>query len=84
MDINFTRNYFELFGVPEIFEIDKDELAKKYRAFQKALHPDQFTNASDQERRLSVQSTAFVNEAYSTLKSDLQRSHYLDRLQSLH
>ena len=83
MDIDLTRNYFELFGVSESFEIDKDELARKYHSFQKALHPDQFANASDQERRLSVQSTAFVNEAYTTLISDLKRSHYLLKLKDI-
>ena len=29
---------------------------------------------------MSVQTTAFVNEAYTTLKSDLKRSHYLLKL----
>ncbi len=83
MDIDLTRNYFELFGFPESFEIDLEKLASKYRAFQTALHPDRFVNASDQERRLSVQSTAFVNEAYDTLKNDLKRAHYLLKLKDI-
>ena len=83
MDIDLTRNYFELFGFAESFEVDQDELASKYRSFQTALHPDRFANASDQERRLSVQSTAFVNEAYTTLKNDLKRAHYLLKLKDM-
>lgn len=80
MNIDLTRNYFELFGFAKSFEIDQEQLAEKYRSFQTELHPDRFANASDQERRISVQTTAFVNEAYTTLKSDLKRSHYLLKL----
>ena len=83
MDIDITRNYFELFGFSESFEIDQQELANKYRAFQSALHPDRFANASNQERRISVQSTAFVNKAYTTLKNDLKRAHYLLKLRDI-
>lgn len=80
MNIDLTRNYFELFGFAEKFVIDQDQLAEKYHSFQSALHPDKFVNASDQERRVSVQTTAYINEAYATLKSDLKRSHYLLKL----
>jgi molecular chaperone HscB len=83
MNIDLTRNYFELFGIAENFSINQERLAEKYRSFQSALHPDRFVNASDQERRISVQTTAYVNEAYATLKSDLKRSHYLLKLSDI-
>ena len=83
MDIDLTRNYFELFGFSESFDIDQDELATKYRSLQSALHPDRFASASDQERRVAVQTTAFVNEAFVTLKSDLKRAHYLLKLKNI-
>lgn len=83
MNIDLTRNYFELFGFANAFVIDQEQLAEKYRAFQSALHPDRFANASDQERRISVQTTAYVNEAYRTLKSDLTRAHYLLKLSDI-
>ena len=80
MNIDLTRNYFELFGFAEKFDIDLDDLGNKYRDFQSALHPDRFANATDQERRISVQTTAFVNEAFTTLRNDLKRAHYLLKL----
>lgn len=83
MNIDLTRNYFELFGIPESFEVDLHALADKNRAYQAALHPDRYANASDQERRMSVQTTAYVNEAYATLKSDLKRAHYLLKLRDI-
>ena len=83
MNIDLTRNYFELFGFPVSFVVDQTALADKYRSLQSTLHPDRYTNASDQERRISVQNTAFVNTAYTTLKSDLKRAHYLLKLQGI-
>lgn len=72
-----TQDYFELFELPRAFEIDPDRLSERYRQLQRQLHPDRYVNASDQERRLSVQKTALVNEAYQTLKSPLARARYL-------
>jgi molecular chaperone HscB len=83
MNIDLTRNYFELFEFAENFPIDQEQLSEKYRSLQSELHPDRFANASDQERRMSVQTTAYVNEAYTTLKSDLKRSHYLLKLSDI-
>ena len=83
MNIDLTRNYFELFEFAENFPIDQEQLSEKYRSLQSELHPDRFANASDRERRMSVQTTAYVNEAYTTLKSDLKRSQYLLKLSDI-
>ncbi|HKJ76321.1 MAG TPA: Fe-S protein assembly co-chaperone HscB, partial [Gammaproteobacteria bacterium] len=76
MQADFSQNYFELFGLPEGFEVDSETLSLRYRDLQRALHPDRFAGASDRERRLSVQQTARVNEAYRTLKDPLARARY--------
>lgn len=72
-----SDNYFELFELPQGFVIDADVLIGRYRQLQRVLHPDKFAGASDQERRLSVQMTARVNDAYQTLKDPLNRAKYL-------
>ncbi len=72
-----TQNYFELFGLEPGFELNLDNIAERYRDLQRAVHPDKFANASEQERRLSVQQAALINEAYQTLKSPLTRARYL-------
>jgi molecular chaperone HscB len=72
-----TNNYFELFGLPESYDLDLTELSKRYRKLQNAIHPDKFANGSDLERRLSVQQSALINEAYQTLKSPLRRAQYM-------
>jgi molecular chaperone HscB len=77
------QNHFELFGLEPAFELDLDNIAERYRDLQRAVHPDKFANASDQERRLSVQQAAQINEAYQTLKSPLARARYLLELQGI-
>ena len=81
--MDLGSNHFELFGLPVGFEIDTAQLAEKYRELQRVLHPDRFANASDRERRLSVQHAAQVNEAYQTLRSPLRRARYLLELRGV-
>ncbi|MFA5530531.1 MAG: Fe-S protein assembly co-chaperone HscB [Thiohalomonadaceae bacterium] len=78
-----TSNYFELFGLPVGFDVDGEALALRYRDLQRALHPDRFAGASDQERRLSVQQAAQVNEGFRVLKAPLARARYLLELRGL-
>jgi len=77
------QNYFELFGLKPAFELDIDSIAARYRDLQRAVHPDKFANAPDQERRLSVQQAAQINEAYQTLKLPLSRARYLLELNGI-
>ena len=74
---DLTRNFFALFDLPESFQIDTAALAEKYRALQQAVHPDRFASGTDQERRLSMQQSTLINEAYRTLKQPLARARYL-------
>lgn len=78
-----TQNYFELFNFPVSFDLDLTELSNRYRKLQHTVHPDKFANASDLERRLSMQQSAFINEAYQTLKSPLQRARYMLQLRGV-
>ena len=75
--IDFSQNYFALFGLEPAFQIDLPRLEQSYRALQAKVHPDKFSSASDQERRLSMQWSTHVNEAYQTLKQAIDRARYL-------
>ena len=75
--LDFSKNYFELFGLPIGYVVDGDELSQRYRDLQRVTHPDRFAGAGDQERRLAVQSAALVNEAFQTLKDPMLRARYL-------
>ncbi|KOR29734.1 hypothetical protein TI04_07910 [Achromatium sp. WMS2] len=75
--LNFTKNYFQLFELPEIFDIDQTILTQRYLNLQQAIHPDKYANASDQERRLAVQQSGLLNEALRILKHPVTRANYL-------
>lgn len=77
MRLDLRQNYFELFGLPEGYRIDSAALAERFRELQFQLHPDRYANATETERRLSVQGAAFVNEALATLKDPYRRARYL-------
>lgn len=77
------KNHFELFGLSAAFDIDTDELAVRYRELQRRVHPDKFANASDQDRRLSLQMTALINEGFQTLKDPIRRGRYLLSLRGI-
>ncbi|MCY4427366.1 MAG: Fe-S protein assembly co-chaperone HscB [Halieaceae bacterium] len=75
--MDFSQSYFELFELPQRFELDTDVLARRYRELQMHLHPDKHAAAGPQEQRLAVQYSAFVNGAFHTLKQPLPRALYL-------
>ena len=81
--MELKQNHFELFGLPVVFDVDTQQLAERYRELQRTLHPDRYANASDRERRLSIQHAAQVNEAFQTLKSSLSRARYLLQLKGI-
>ncbi len=75
--MKLTQNYFELFGLPVAFDIDKQKMAESYRRLQRVVHPDKFASASEQERRIAMQQASFINEAQETLKDPVARASYL-------
>ncbi|HKW80735.1 MAG TPA: Fe-S protein assembly co-chaperone HscB [Casimicrobiaceae bacterium] len=75
--IDFSQDYFALFGLPPRYRFDADRLDAAYRALQGAVHPDRFAAAGESERRIALQSSARVNEAYRALKDPVARAQYL-------
>ena len=75
--LDFKQSYFELFGLPEVFEIDFSKLGSAFRELQAKYHPDRFINSNDKVRLTAVQATGFINEANETLKSSRLRARYL-------
>lgn len=71
------RNFFDLFGLPVRYGVDRDVLDRRYRDLQRAAHPDRFASATEQARRISMQQAADVNEGYRVLRDPLARARYL-------
>lgn len=72
-----VQNFFELFEFPVSFDVALDELDKRYLQLQQQMHPDKFVKSTAEERRLSMQHAARINDAYQVLKSPLKRAQYL-------
>ncbi len=69
--------HFELFGLQTGFDIDLELLGRHYLKLQRTVHPDRFINATDRERRLSMEKAVQINSGYQILKDPLKRGRYL-------
>jgi len=74
------QNHFDLFQLPQSFEIDLAALDRAYHEVQNQAHPDRFASASGAEKRVAMQWATRANEAYKTLKNPLARAKYLCEL----
>lgn len=81
--MDFQQTFFEIFQLPETYDLDVELLSSRYLELQKRIHPDNFSSASDSEKRRSLQWATHVNEAYTKLKSPLQRAIYMLGLRGL-
>jgi len=80
---DFSKNHFELFGMPVDFRLDTSALAERYRELQKVVHPDRYASGSDQEQRIALQQATHVNEAFEVLRDPLKRAIYMLELNGL-
>src|SRR5271163_3987608 len=70
-------DYFALFELPKKLWIEMDGLEKKFLQLSWKLHPDNFVNASETERALSLQRSSELNDAYRVLRDPAARVEYL-------
>ncbi|MFM9836040.1 MAG: Fe-S protein assembly co-chaperone HscB [Methylophilaceae bacterium] len=78
-----SENYFVLFGLKPIFNIDLQALEANFRKIQSEVHPDRFVTGTTTEKLHSMQTATLANEAYSTLKNPALRATYLLSLQGI-
>ena len=79
----FENNFFELFSLDRIYSIDLATLRERFQQLQKKFHPDNFASASEQERRISAQYAALINEAFTTLNDPMKRGRYMLSLRGI-
>src|SRR5258705_2269890 len=77
MSSDFTRNHFELLGLPVAYSVDPARLEAGYRDLQSRVHPDRFASGSEAERRVAMQWATRTNEADPTLRDPLERARHL-------
>lgn len=81
--MDFSRDYFEVFGLAPAFGIDVDALGQAFRDLQAEAHPDRYAHADAVEQRTALQWSTRLNEAYQTLKSPFERARYLLQAQGI-
>lgn len=75
--MDHSQNYFTLFGLPQQFTIDQNQLTDKFRQLQREVHPDRHVGKGKHQQLLAMQFASYVNTAYQTLRSPLKRGEYL-------
>jgi len=70
-------DYFDLFAIPARYAIDLEDLERRYKALMLEVHPDRFSGDTDRAKRIAVQYSGLVNEAYRTLADPLRRGAYM-------
>ena len=72
---------FDRLGLPRRFAVDLQALEREYLARSRALHPDFHQLGAAAEQAASVELSAALNEAYTTLKTPFRRAEYLLHLE---
>jgi molecular chaperone HscB len=70
-------DYFALFEMPRKLWIEMGGLERKFLQLSWKLHPDNFVNATEKERELSLKRCSELNDAYRTLRDPVARVEYL-------
>lgn len=78
--MNLQSSDFELFGLPVQFAQDSAVLDARWKDLQREAHPDRFVAQGDAARRLAMQWSVRINEAYQRLKDPQRRAAYLCEL----
>jgi molecular chaperone HscB len=78
-----SLNYFELFGLQPIFNIELATLESNFRKIQSESHPDRFVTASATDKLSAMQQATLANEAFLCLKNPANRAKYLLELQGI-
>jgi molecular chaperone HscB len=78
-----SEDYFALFGMPRKLWIEMNALEQKFLQLSWKLHPDNFVNATETERELSLKRSSELNDAYRVLRDPIARVEYLLSIENM-
>jgi molecular chaperone HscB len=81
--VSGSEDYFALFGLPRKLWIEMSALEQKFLQLSWKLHPDNFVNATETERELSLKRSSELNDAYRVLRDPVARVEYLLGLENM-
>lgn len=76
-------SYFEVLGLPASYFLEASAIEERFKDLNKKLHPDRFAQKDPRERRMSLEWTTQVNDAYRALKDPLKRGLYFVKQQGI-
>ena len=76
-------DHFAVLGLPRRFEIDLKDLERRFREISLQVHPDRFAQAAARDRRISLERSTSLNDAYRTLRDPARRAAHLLALSGL-
>lgn len=76
-------DYFSYLDIPVSFPINENLLEEKYFSVYSLYHPDNFVKSCDKEKLNAVNHSSYVNNAYTTLKNNINLIYYLYKLKTL-
>jgi molecular chaperone HscB len=81
IDRRSVPDYFELFGLPRRFAIDRAALDRRFYELSREAHPDRFATAGPEQLKSAVERMSLINEGYRTLKDPVELRQYFLSLQ---
>lgn len=76
-------DYFAMFEMPRKLWVEMGALEQKFLQLSWKLHPDNFVNATTEEREISLKRSSELNDAYRTLRDPVARVEYLLALEGM-
>lgn len=71
------RDYFDLFQLPADFDLDPEDLSRRFKLLQKQFHPDRFAGKPPAEQRVAAQLSAELNAGFQTLRDEVKRAGFM-------
>ncbi|XP_062112370.1 iron-sulfur cluster co-chaperone protein HscB homolog [Humulus lupulus] len=81
--MDHSVDYFQIYGLEKKYDIEDHNLERKYKDWQKQLHPDLVHSKSEKEKEYAADQSARVIDAYRTLSKPLSRAIYVLKLEGV-
>ncbi len=78
-----VADHFETLGLAPGFRIDEKALEERFRELSRLLHPDRHAAGGPTARRLALEKTIALNDAWRVLKDPSRRATYLLQLRGI-
>jgi molecular chaperone HscB len=76
-------DYFAVFALPRLLNVDTAALEKTFYAQSRRLHPDRFASRPPVEQEAALAQSSLLNDAYRTLRDPIARTQHLLTLEGV-